>query len=393
MMINMISLIFQVALLLNAIAFLNLVYAKSKNPNPQPISVAISTVEYNEKKISEPLNTKITSTLDEELTKAAELSKAVGLSACAYFPNEGLWKKASGVKAFVNESSINNSPITTSSKFHAGSIGKLITATLILTLIEQKKFTLDTKISRWFNDTQYSNVITIEHLLNHTAGLRRHALDNLAGLTLREKSKHTLNTELLFPPGTGFTYSNIGYIILGIILEQEHEQPLAQVIETHFIQKLSLNESVALSSSNKNTALINTAQHTDVDYSDVGGAGILATTPCDLIHILNALLANKIVNAATLQKMTKIAYPMNYEGTLHWTRGLMFLDTPLGRVHFLNGQIRDFSASIIYHPELNVFISVMANNNNTQIFPILFHLLKTIKKTVDSTVKKNADNK
>ena len=365
----------RLTLIFTLLLFLTPVYSVSDGP--QPIRVSIPTVKYNDGPYSKLLSAGKHSVFDEKLAELFVLSKATGLNACIYLPDEGLWKGALGVG-----DSISKIPVTPSSKFHAGSIGKMITATLILRLIEQKRFTLKTKISHWFKGTKQAGFISIDDLLNHKAGLPGHFVSQLSNQTLLEKANSTLNNELFFAPVTGFSYSNPGYIILSLILEQEHKRSLAQLIETDFIQYLSLRESVAITVNNKDTVLVNSTldsslRDDEIDYSTIGGAGILATTPCDLVRSLNALLARKIVNAKTVKKMTKTAYPMNLEATMHWTRGLMLLDTPLGRVHFLSGQIGGFGASVIYHPELNAFVSIMVNDGN-QVGPVLFHLLKAI---------------
>jgi len=352
--------------------------------SPQPISVSIPTVTYIDATYSKALSSEKSSTLKEKFSESFTLSKAIGLNTCIYLPDEGLWKSALGV-----ENTTDNTPILPTSKFHAGSIGKMITATLILRLIEKEKFSLDTKINRWFKDTKYAEAISIYDLLNHKSGLPGNFEKNISDQTLLEKANSTLSNKPLFIPGTAFSYSNPGYIILGLILEQEHKKSLAQLIESDFIQHLSLEESIALTADNTEKALIISKSNIDheisnedneIDFSSIGGAGILATTPCDLVRSLNALLARKIVNETSIKKMTEIAYPMNHEATLHWTQGLMLLDTPLGRVHFLNGRIGGYGASVIYHKELNVFVSVMlTGGNQNQVGPILFHLLKTVK--------------
>jgi len=349
------------------------IYANTNNP--QPISVEISTLEYNEDTLSNSLNNKWTLKFNKALNQSFVLSKAISLSACIYLPNEGLWSDILSVDDLAN-----NTSITGQSKFHAGSIGKLATAALILRLIEKNQLSLNTKIDRWFSDTLHSDIISIENLLNHTSGLASHFVDAPLDVTSKDKAIRALNDNLMFTTGTGFTYSNPGYIILGLILEQEYKQPLAQILQTHFIQELSLNETNAITTSNTNATLVGNANHNEFNYAKIGGAGIIASTPCDLIRILNAFLANKIINEKTLKEMEQKAYPMNFEGTLHWTRGLMFLDTPLGKVHFLNGKIAGFRSSIIYHPELNIFISIMANNEDTQTVPIIFHLLKVFER-------------
>jgi CubicO group peptidase (beta-lactamase class C family) len=112
-------------------------------------------------------------------------------------------------------------PVTGTSIFQAGSVGKQFTAIAIMLLKEQGKLRLDDPIARYLPRTKARwGSITVRHLLTHTAGLPDYE-DEVD--THRDYSEHEL-TELvgLLPrasaPGEKFEYSNSGYLLLGVVI-------------------------------------------------------------------------------------------------------------------------------------------------------------------------------
>lgn len=104
--------------------------------------------------------------------------------------------------------------------FQSGSVGKMFTAALVLELAEDGKFSLDDPVHQHLPGTPPSwEKITIRQLLTHTSGLA----DPYAKLDLRrdysEEELLAIDGEipLLFEPGTSWSYSNMGYHVLGFL--------------------------------------------------------------------------------------------------------------------------------------------------------------------------------
>ncbi len=120
-------------------------------------------------------------------------------------------------------------PNHTDTKFNLGSMDKMFTAVAILQLHEQGQLSLDGRISDYWPDYPNQEVarkVTIHHLLVHTSGMG----DCFEGkfFTTPKDQLRTLegylplfvDDPLQFEPGTQFAYSNEGYIVLGVIIEQ-----------------------------------------------------------------------------------------------------------------------------------------------------------------------------
>lgn len=143
-------------------------------------------------------------------------------------------------------------PNTPETKFRLGSITKQFTATIILQLAEQEKLRLDGKITDYLEDYPKAtgDKITISHLLSHTSGIPGYTeLPNFGKdlsrnpFTPKEFIKVFCDLPLQFEPGTKFTYSNSGYFLLGVIIEQLTSKPYAQVVDENIFRPLGMKNS------------------------------------------------------------------------------------------------------------------------------------------------------
>ncbi len=110
---------------------------------------------------------------------------------------------------------------TSATIFQSGSMGKQFTAALVMLLVEDGRLRLDESIATYLPTTPAAlRAITIRHLLNHTSGLadyttesfdyrRDRTEDELLGLAFAQP--------LEFAAGARWSYSNTGYVILGIL--------------------------------------------------------------------------------------------------------------------------------------------------------------------------------
>jgi D-alanyl-D-alanine carboxypeptidase len=111
-------------------------------------------------------------------------------------------------------------PVAPDTHFQSGSISKSFTALALLQLVEEGKLLLDAPLSEywpWFEVRTAHPAFTIHHLLRHTSGLPRDRDDIPTSLfsawAVRER-------ETAAPPGVRWAYSNVGYQILGYLLEE-----------------------------------------------------------------------------------------------------------------------------------------------------------------------------
>jgi len=134
-------------------------------------------------------------------------------------------------------------------KFQIASMTKSFTAALILKLVEQDKLSLDDTISQHLPefDKKKGEKITISHILSHRTGLPRAFI--IPGWFTGKFSGQVSNKEfadvigkqdLLFEPGTEARYTNLGYFLLGLIIESATGQTYEQVLQQQLLTPLNL---------------------------------------------------------------------------------------------------------------------------------------------------------
>jgi D-alanyl-D-alanine carboxypeptidase len=130
------------------------------------------------------------------------------------------------------------------------SITKTLTAICVLRLVEAGALTLDASARAWLPEVGVPESITLRHLLRHTSGLRDygplpqyHAAVRACPQqpwTRQQFLDATLPAGLLFSPGEGFSYSNIGYMLLIDIVGRVTGRTFGQTIDTCIVRPLAL---------------------------------------------------------------------------------------------------------------------------------------------------------
>ena len=114
-------------------------------------------------------------------------------------------------------------PVKPETIFQSGSVGKQFTATAVMMLVEEGKINLEDKISKYFSDAPagWQN-ITVRHLLTHTSGTTDYPndFDFRRDYTEDELLKRAEAIPLAFQPGEKWSYSNLGYVVLGILIHK-----------------------------------------------------------------------------------------------------------------------------------------------------------------------------
>ena len=106
--------------------------------------------------------------------------------------------------------------------FQSGSVGKQFTSTVVMLLVEEGKLALSDPLTKFFPEAPAPwRGITVRHLLTHTSGIPDYAgetLDYRKDYTEEELARLAFGLKLEFPPGSRWSYSNTGYVLLGIIV-------------------------------------------------------------------------------------------------------------------------------------------------------------------------------
>ena len=142
--------------------------------------------------------------------------------------------------------------LTSKTNFRLASLTKQFTAYGILLLGEQNQLSRSDTIGRFFSE-QFrekcpfvSNHITIQHLLDHSSGLMDYEENDLTDHDQWSDADvlESISNQTLFPPGSQYRYSNTGYILLGLILENVSSKRLDQFFDQYIFQPFKMTTSI-----------------------------------------------------------------------------------------------------------------------------------------------------
>jgi D-alanyl-D-alanine carboxypeptidase len=184
-------------------------------------------------------------------------------------------------------------------RFGIASTTKAFVATVVLQLAGEGRLSLDDPVALHLPDRLRSGRrIAIRELLNHTSGLPPDVSFELP--------RPADQAPLLFAPGTGYTYSNLNYVVLGLIVEKVTGRPLDEVVGARIIHPLRLVDTsygtVAPQANGSVPAWLGVQQQ---EGGDVNGAGGIVSTTDDLARFFKALLGGDLLRQPLLAEMTK----------------------------------------------------------------------------------------
>jgi len=150
-------------------------------------------------------------------------------------------------------------PVNLDNRWLIGSCTKAMTSTLIAILVEKNKLSWNSTIAEIFPNLSRSfssefNSITVEELLGQRSGLPRDLYENtLTWFDYHDEEslisqrlnllKNFSNKKLLFKPGTKWSYSNIGYIVLGAVIDKISGKSYEQAMKNYIFKPLNMKNS------------------------------------------------------------------------------------------------------------------------------------------------------
>lgn len=285
-------------------------------------------------------------------------------------------------------------PVTADTVFRIGSVTKQFTAAAILLLVEDGLLSLDDTLDQFFPDFPRSGEVTIRQLLQHTSGIHNYtSLEGFMGTTAPldhdadRMVAYIASADPLydFDPGTGWSYSNSGYMLLDYIVEQVAEEPLAEVLRTRIFDPLGMTrtrmddmaEIVPGRAQGYDAAPDGADGFTNTTYlslSVAAGAGAIRSTPHDLIVWMDALLGGEVVSPQSLDLMlaparladgslasTFLVDPPAPLAGMDYGFGIMTGERGGNRFIGHGGSINGFNASLIHYPDQDITIVLLVN--------------------------------
>jgi len=260
-------------------------------------------------------------------------------------------------------------PNTPKTKFRLASVSKQFTATGIMLLEAEGKLKVDAPLKTYLPDCPKAWCdVTIHQLLSHTSGVP----ENLRPALFKGLWPQVVDLDHLldivkdrpldFKPGEKWSYSNTGYVLLGMVIEKTSGKPYGDFLKERIFEPLDMKDTGV---DNRRLVLKNRAMGYGIyrsqtvpaqyiEMSQVYSAGSLYSTVEDLLKWDTALYSEKILPQKALERMWT---PVKDDYGYGWA-----IVKPAGRKLIThNGGLPGFTTTVMRYPERKVYVTVLCN--------------------------------
>ncbi len=296
----------------------------------------------------------------------------------------------------------------------SGSVGKTYVAAVILNLYEQGLINLKTKAisylqdADWFQKVQNAPDITVEMLLNHTAGIPEYVYQKELWQTISENRDKEWSVEerLAFisgkppvnPPGEGWAYADSHYLILGLIIEKVTGRTYYEVLDEQILGPCKLEHTFhsdrrsipGLIPGYTNLTeefllprkVLNDNRYAFNPQTEWTGGG-LASTVSDLTLWASQLYGGSVLKPETLKLMLT---PAPYKTTLfedaRYGLGSFIAETDGVTYYGHTGFSPGYITYVQYLPNYNIALALQVNDDSSHDNFSLKEYFNTIKRIV-----------
>jgi CubicO group peptidase (beta-lactamase class C family) len=295
-----------------------------------------------------------------------------GASVLIFKKNKIIFEKGYGVSNIAT-----GELIKPNTNFRLASVTKQFTAMSILLLEKRGKLSLNDSLTKYFTSfPEYGAGIRIKDLLTHSSGLMDYEdlMPETQTIQLHDTNCMQLmymTDSLYFPAGTKYKYSNTGYSILSLVVEQVSGKPFAQFLQENIFKKIGMKTTIAFEEgkstvanrayghTNNNGSWIQTDQSLT---SAVLGDGGIYTNVEEYSKWIKALWSNKLISKS-MQNRAWSRTSLDNGNKIDYGYGWHVEDF-LGITHpYHDGSSIGFRNSVGLFPEEKLMIIILTNRN------------------------------
>lgn len=270
--------------------------------------------------------------------------------------------------------------------FNIASVGKLYTAVLTLSLVDQGKISLDDKMAKYLDGfpREVAEQVTIRHLISMTAGLGNYfenpkfQTDPKQYESVGDLVRIIKEEELLYVPGTRERYSNSSFVLLGAVIEKVTGMAYADSVTEFIFKPIGMHESFFSPTEQTNRALgyhkTPDGVYYPVDYFPASPAGGSYSSAGDLLAFCSMVSAENRLISDNSKISFYSGYDPAYQG--NWDT----LRRELRYVFGWTGTAEGASAVLRHYIESSNNISIILLSNYTgaseEIYANLVSILK-----------------
>jgi len=332
--------------------------------------------------------------LEGLLREHKQAINAPGISAAVAIDGEVVWTGTSGWADIETRN-----PVSKNTQFRIGSTSKVLTSAGLARLVDKRVIDLNLPISNYapeLPNTEWQE-ITVRQLASHTAGIPHYKensdfwgmLKTLALTTHYDDVNDAVaifdDSDLLFPPGTRFSYSSLGTVLLSKVMQDAAKQPYQTIMRDMVFEPLGLhntmpepkdksNSNLATFYWNNQGAQSEVTPWRDVDLSHRLAGGGFISTSSELVKIGSSFLNSAFISRDTRELFWTPQYlPDGSEPPFGYSVGWRVIEKNLGegigQVKIVNhgGVSRGAQCWLMVLPEYNMSVAVNINSN-TEVF-------------------------
>ena len=280
-------------------------------------------------------------------------------------------------------------PLKTTDRLLAGSIGKTFVASLTLMLVQEGKLKLDDKIQSWlgnepwFNQLPNASDITLRMLLNHSSGIENHAdmssfekqafkNSSTRNIKYEELIAYVLKRKPLFPAGQGYNYADTNYILVGMIVEKVTGRSLYDLIDEKILKPFKLERTIPSNSLtlpevangyfDGSPVIVNGKFRINPQWEWAGGG--FASTAEDLARWGHLLYQGEVLAPGSFEEMIKST--SQGEGATYGL-GVMISRSNFGRTYGHDGEFPGYISDLRHYTRYKLTVAVMVNSDAPEV--------------------------
>lgn len=272
-----------------------------------------------------------------------------------------------------------NIPVTAETVFDIGSISKQFTSAAIMHLEMQGLLSVSDSITKYFDNVPVDKRgITIHHLLTHSAGFTKdHFEGDLTPMNKQKALQSIFVQELGFEPGVEYHYSNTGYTLLAMIIENVSGQSYRYYLRKNFFEPLEMNstgfygdvhlESLSVAHTYLNGKDQGKPSKWPGPYWGIMGNGGIMSTINDMYTWWQALENHVVLKKIQTEKLFK--RHISEDGDSYYGYGWSLADTELGCVITHNGGGIGGNSDFAAYPDSHLIIIILSNRIIYKMLP------------------------
>ncbi|MBO3696879.1 serine hydrolase [Roseivirga sp. E12] len=313
--------------------------------------------------------------------------KIVGAAGGFTIDGETVWQMGAGYADRKSEVKFTPTTIT-----RLASIAKSMTAIAVMQLVEQDLIDLDTPIQTYIPDypKHEKTQITTRHLLSHTSGIggytsAKDAQTKVEYPTLYDALEIFKDRELLFEPGTRYSYTTYGYTVLGVIVERASGMTFEDYMQKNIWDKAGMTntgvEKFGQKKPNQSSLYHQIRKGKSRDGKEnnlsnrIPGGGVYSTLE-DMLKFGNAVINNVFVKESTMDLMRE-HHSLEKERNGYGFGWFLYNPKPNeGAIIGHSGEQTGSCTQIVIVPSLKLVTVILTNTSGTfsEVQPATFNL-------------------